>query len=250
MNRQKKIEVSDLSFRYDTRYVLKDISFTIYDKDIITITGPNGGGKSTLLKLILGILKPETGTILINGKNIKKIKDPVLGYVPQYTLFDPKFPITVFETVLSGKIRKKMFRYSAEDKKAASDILEEIGLSEVKYNTFSALSGGQRQKVLIARALAGDPEILLLDEPTTNIDITTEDYLSSLITKLNKDLTILLVTHDTAFATAFQSRIFCINKYFREHPTQKIKVGSDMIKMVRHDIDIGNSIRNEEQNHA
>lgn len=187
-------------------------------------------------------MKPEKGSIQVDGTDLKKLKSPVLGYVPQYTLFDPKFPITVFETVLSGRIRKGIFLYSDEDRKAASDILDNIGLSEVKNNTFSALSGGQRQRVMIARALAGEPEILLLDEPTTNIDSTTEDYLSSLITELNKDLTIVLVTHDTGFITDFNSRIFCVNKYFHEHPTEKVAIGGGTMKMVRHDIDIHSDI--------
>lgn len=236
--KEKKIEVRDLSFRYDSRYVLKDISFDIFDRDIITITGPNGGGKTTLLKLILGILRPESGIIRINGSAPGKLKTPIMGYVPQFTHFDPKFPITVYETVLSGRMKKGIFRYTDEDRRIAEKALDDIGLREVRNNTFSALSGGQRQRVLIARALAGDPEILLMDEPTTNVDATTGDYLSSLIQKLNEKLTILLVTHDTTFTTAFHSRVFCINRNFHEHPTQEISVGDDIFKMVRHDIDL------------
>jgi len=253
MMKDKKIEVKDLSFKYESTDVLKNVSFDVYDKDILTIIGPNGGGKSTLLKLLLGILKPDSGTILINGQNPKKLKKTVLGYVPQFTIFDPRFPISVFETVLSGRMREGMFRYSAEDKEIAEKILEEIGLYGVKKNTFAALSGGQRQRVLIARALAGDPEILLLDEPTTNIDATTEDYLANLIQKLNKELTILLVTHDTAFTAAFHSRILCVNKFVHEHPTQSVTVGDGTVKMIRHDIDLYNHrghSHSEETNHA
>ena len=247
----KKIEVKNLSFKYETTDVLKNVSFDVYDKDIVTIIGPNGGGKSTLLKLLLGILKPDSGTILINGQNPKKLKKPVLGYVPQFSIFDPRFPISVFDTVLSGRIRKGMFRYSAEDREIADKILEDIGLTGVKKNTFAALSGGQRQRVLIARALASGPEILMLDEPTTNIDATTEDYLANLLQKLNKDLTILLVTHDTAFTTAFQTRILCVNKFVHEHPTQIVTVGDDTVKMVRHDIDLYNhrGHNHAEENH-
>ncbi|MCQ2604721.1 MAG: ATP-binding cassette domain-containing protein [Spirochaetia bacterium] len=242
-----KLEVNDLSFRYDSRYVLQNISFKVYDKDIVTIIGPNGGGKSTLLKLLLGILKPESGEILINGQNLRKLKKPVLGYVPQYTLFDPKFPISVYETVLSGRLRNGIFKYSSQDREIAHSIIDDIGLSKVKYNTFAALSGGQRQRVLIARALAGNPEILFLDEPTTNIDSNTENYLSDLLQKLHHNLTILLVTHDTAFTTPFQNRVFCINHYFHEHPTQEIRVGMDTVRMVRHDIDING--HSEEDRH-
>ena len=249
----KKIEVKNLSFKYETTDVLKNVSFDVYDKDIVTIIGPNGGGKSTLLKLLLGILKPDSGTILINGQNPKKLKKPVLGYVPQFSIFDPRFPISVFDTVLSGRMREGMFRYSAEDREIADKILEDIGLTGVKKNTFAALSGGQRQRVLIARALASGPEILMLDEPTTNIDATTEDYLANLLQKLNKDLTILLVTHDTAFTTAFQTRILCVNKFVHEHPTQIVTVGDDTVKMVRHDIDLYNHkghSHTEENHHA
>lgn len=236
--KEKRIEVRNLSFRYDSGYTLEDISFDIYDKEIIIITGPNGGGKSTLLKLMLGLLKPESGTILINGMNPARLRTPVMGYVPQYTHFDPKFPITVFETVLSGRMKKGLFRYTDRDREIASKVLKDIGLEDVSSNPFSALSGGQRQRVLIARALAGEPEILLMDEPTNNLDATSGDYLSNLIQELNKKLTIIVVTHDTTFTTSFSSRVFCINRHFHEHPTQEISVGDDIFKMVRHDIDL------------
>ena len=247
--RQIKIQVKDLSFRYDSRDVLKNVSFEIYDKDIVTIIGPNGGGKSTLLKLLLGILKPDSGTVLIDGVPPKKLKKPVLGYVPQYSLFDPRFPISVFETVLSGRMKDNLFRYTEEDRETAERIINDIGLSKVRNNTFAALSGGQRQRVLIARALAGDPEILLLDEPTTNIDVTTEDYLAALMQKLNKELTILLVTHDTAFTTGFQTRVLCVNTFVHEHPTQLVTLGSDTVTMVRHDIDLYNHRGHRKEDH-
>ena len=247
--KEVKIQVKDLSFRYDSRDVLKNVSFEIYDKDIVTIIGPNGGGKSTLLKLLLGILKPDSGTILIDGVPPKKLKKPVLGYVPQYSLFDPRFPISVFETVLSGRMKDGLFRYTAEDRELADQILSDIGLAEVRNNTFAALSGGQRQRVLIARALASEPEILLLDEPTTNIDVTTEDYLSALMKKLNKELTILLVTHDTAFTTAFQSRVLCVNTFVHEHPTELVTLGDDTFNMIRHDIDLYNHRGHRKEDH-
>ena len=229
--------------------ILRNVDLTIPNGKFIVITGPNGGGKSTLLKLLLGILKPDSGTILIDGVPPKKLKKPVLGYVPQYSLFDPRFPISVFETVLSGRMKNGLFRYSAQDKEIADSIINDIGLTKVRNNTFAALSGGQRQRVLIARALASEPEILLLDEPTTNIDVTTEDYLAALMQKLNKELTILLVTHDTAFSTAFQTRVLCVNTFVHEHPTEVVALGDDTVTMVRHDIDLYNHRGHRKEDH-
>ena len=134
--KEVKIQVKNLSFRYDSRDVLKNVSFEIYDKDIVTIIGPNGGGKSTLLKLLLGILKPDSGTILIDGVPPKKLKKPVLGYVPQYSLFDPRFPISVFETVLSGRMKEGLFRYTAEDR----EIAEQIAIAQQENASVSTKS--------------------------------------------------------------------------------------------------------------
>jgi len=238
---EKLIEVKGLSFAYNNEPVITDAGFSIMRNDVITVLGPNGGGKTTLLKLLMGQLKPQKGRITISGG-----KAGVFGYVPQYSNLDSSYPITVFEVVLSGRIRNFGF-YSREDKAAAQQSLAAVGLFGLEGRSFFELSGGQRQRVLIARALAPDPEILLLDEPTANIDADAEKYLNSLLLKLSSDHTILLVTHDLGFVNDFTNRVLCVNRTVREHPLSELDdelitaaYGSRM-KVVRHDHDLSES---------
>ena len=241
MNTDKKLRINlnNVSFSYEEKPVLDNITFDVYDRDIITVVGPNGGGKTTLLKLILGLLKPDSGSIVINGKRP--------GYVPQFSHFDSKFPITVFDVVLSGRIESGWGFYSRHDKKEAEKAITDMRLEEVRNSSFSALSGGQRQRVLIARALAGDPEILLLDEPTANIDASVGSYLSEILLELNRVLTIMLVTHDMGFVHSLTGRVFCINRNFHEHPLECVDRDASLashqkgMKIVRHDITLENS---------
>mgnify|MGYP000933954958 CR=1 FL=1 len=216
------IEVRNLSFSHGETKVLHDISFSIQEKDLVTIVGPNGGGKTTLLLLLLGLLQPEKGSIRIKGKKPEAVQR-IMGYVPQYSLFDPHFPVTVFDVVLMGCMRKAFGFYSKNDYLAVEEVLSSLSLYDLRNRSFTALSGGQRQRVLIARALVSHPEILLLDEPTANVDARVGDHLNVLLQKLNKELTILLVTHDTAFVSKFTSRVFCINRSFAEHPSVQLE---------------------------
>jgi zinc transport system ATP-binding protein len=213
------IEVKELSFSYGTNHVLDGISFSVREREMVTVVGPNGGGKTTLLLLMLGLLHPDTGTILIKGKKPDQVQKSI-GYVPQYTHFDLDFPVNVFDVVLMGRLNKPFGFYSPADKKAARLALENVGLSELAQRPFSDLSGGQRQRVLIARALAGNPEMLFLDEPTANVDPVIGEHLFELLKKLNRQLTIILVTHDMGFVAKFTSRVFCINRTFAEHPVK------------------------------
>ncbi len=232
-----KIAFDNVSFSYTEYNVLKDISFRVYERDIITVVGPNGGGKTTLLKLILGLLKPDSGKITVSGKG-----NP--GYVPQYTLFDKRFPVTVLDVVLSGLITDRPGFYTPGDRESAENALSEMKLLEFMKRPFSALSGGQRQRVLIARALAGNPDILLLDEPTANVDATVGSYLSDYILNLERKFTIMLVTHDMGFVNSLVGRVFCINRNLHEHPLEKVDseaaYGPHMkgMQLVRHDISI------------
>jgi zinc transport system ATP-binding protein len=238
-----KIVIKNLSFAYNSSYILRDVNISIKANEIITIVGPNGGGKTTLLRLILGLLKPAGGTILINGNTPQKERRKI-GYVPQHTYFDRKFPITVFEVVLMSRIKAFGF-YTKNDKESALKALFEIGLTGLNNEPFFNLSGGQMQRVLIARALSAETEILLLDEPTANIDPVSGKHLNSLLIKLNKKLTILLVTHDVGFVTNITQRVFCVNRTVVEHPLEELKddtissAYSSGIKLVRHDHHIG-----------
>ena len=232
-----RIELENVAFGYEGKAVLENISFKVFDRDIITVVGPNGGGKTTLLKLILGLLKPDKGDIIVTGKRP--------GYVPQFSLFDSKFPITVFDVVLSGRLSEKWGFYTKKDRRAAEKAIEEMRLEDVAKSHFAELSGGQRQRALIARALAGNPEILLLDEPTANVDSSTGSYLSEILMELNRALTIMLVTHDMGFVNSLTGRVFCINQSFHEHPLEKVETGESFgphrkgLKLIRHDITLG-----------
>jgi zinc transport system ATP-binding protein len=219
--------------------VLSDISFTVRRNEVITIIGPNGGGKTTLLRLMMGLLEPDSGTIRFDGKTPSENLG-YIGYVPQYAHFDKLFPMTVFDVVLSGLIKPFGF-YSKKDKLVSETTLETVGLLSIKNNHISTLSGGQVQRMLIARALVSDKDILLLDEPTANIDPAAGKHLNTLIKKLSKKHTIILVTHDTGFVTNITDRVLCINKTIVEHPVDEIF--SEIIassyggqsKIVRHD---------------
>ncbi|MBN1500486.1 MAG: metal ABC transporter ATP-binding protein [Spirochaetes bacterium] len=243
-----KIVINDLSFSYGNNTVLKDINLTVKENQIITIVGPNGGGKTTLLRLIAGLLVPDKGKILING-NPPKSNFGNIGYVPQYSHFDNKYPITVFEVVLSGLIKPFGF-YSKTDKLKTEELIEYAGLESVKNKSFNSLSGGQSQRMLIARALVSDADILLLDEPTSNIDSSNEKNLGNLLMNIREKMTILIVTHDTGFVSSITDRVFCINKHMVEHP---IDLNLDEIisssygastKVVRHDRVISSSDNN------
>lgn len=240
MNDNYKIEIKNLNFGYKgNSEILENVNIRIKENQLITVVGPNGGGKTTLLKLIAGLLKPDSGQIIIDGKPNYKYSS--IGYVPQQNRFDNKFPITVYEVVLSGTI-KPFGHYTKQDRASADKSIEEVGLQEYKDKPFNDLSSGQQQRVLIARALATNAKILLLDEPTSNIDAEIGKNLNALLKKLRKTMTIILVTHDTGFVTDITDRVFCINKTVVEHPLDadfsKIisAAYSKESVMVRHDI--------------
>jgi zinc transport system ATP-binding protein len=237
----KAIEFKNVSFTYDTTPVLANVNFTINKGDFISILGPNGGGKTTLAKLMLGLYNPNAGSILIHGKPPVQNRG-IIGYVPQYSLFDPNFPVSVMDVVLMGRITNFSIRYSKEDKQQAENAMESVGIGELRTNPYSDLSGGQRQRVLIARALVTNPQILLLDEPTANVDAAIEYKLSAMLSKLQKTMTILLITHDLGFVSELVNKVVCVNKKVHIHPTTGIteehirELYNDNMRIVRHDI--------------
>ncbi len=235
------IEIQGISFRYDERQILEDVNLTIDPYDSVCIVGPNGGGKTTLIKLIIGLLTPNAGTITIFGKRPEDAHR-LIGYVPQFAQYDRQFPISVQEVVCMGRLGNSFTgRYSREDKQKTLDALGEVGLADLLDRSFSALSGGQRQRVLIARALASGGKILILDEPTANIDRESETQFFDLLRELNKRMTILMVTHEIGFASSFFSRIACVNREVIIHPTSELtgRLIRDMyggdLQMIRHD---------------
>jgi zinc transport system ATP-binding protein len=241
MIEQPDIEINNLAFSYDTVPVLEDVNLKVKHGEFATIVGPNGGGKTTLLRLLLGILKPVQGKIAVLGSTPEKARLRV-GYMPQHADLDPQFPVTVMDVVMLGRLGRRFGgRYSKEDRQLALKALAEVQLESMVRTAFSTLSGGQKQRALIARALCCNPEMLLLDEPTANIDPEVEENLLTILQELNQRMTILLVSHDMGFVSRVVKSVICVNRRVLIHPTSRVDgtlikdVYGDDYCMVRHD---------------
>ncbi|HMT92106.1 ABC transporter ATP-binding protein [uncultured Thiothrix sp.] len=219
----KVIELHNVSFSYGLVPVLQHIDFSVEQGEFLGIVGPNAGGKSTMLKLILGLIKPQTGTVTVLGKKPAQQRTQI-GYVPQYPGFARDFPITVEQAVLLGRLGagRQFGRYNAADYAAVQQALAELEAQDLAQRPISALSGGQLQRILLARALVSDPKILILDEPTANIDMRIESDIFDHLRELNKRLTILVVSHDIAFISDYVSRVACLNRTLVCHTTDAI----------------------------
>jgi len=235
------IEMQNVSFAYHSLPVLENVNLIVDHGEFVTIVGPNGGGKTTLLKLLLGLLHPDSGVIRVFGEKPQKSRLRT-GYVPQQVSLDTKFPVTVMDVVLLGRLGNRLGgRYSSEDRRIAARALEEARLSHLANRLFSEISGGQRQRALIARALCVDPVLILLDEPTANIDPEVERNLLEILQGLNQRMTILMVSHDIGFVSQVVERVVCVNRKVVIHPTTEINgtlikdiYGGDYC-MIRHD---------------
>ena len=213
------IEVENLTFSYRKGDVptLENVNFSVKCGESGCIIGPNGGGKSTLLKLMLGLLVPDSGSIKIFGTSPAAAARRI-GYMPQYHQLDAAFPATVLEVALMGRARRGLFgSYSAQDREKARAALSEMGCAGLEKRSFSTLSGGQRQRVLISRALASEPELLLLDEPTANIDPGAEEQFYSTLEILKERMTVLTVSHDLGFVSRETDHIICVNRKVSVH---------------------------------
>jgi len=228
------IKIKNLTFSYDKQIVLENINLDIEEKDFLAIIGPNGGGKSTLIKTILGINQIKKGSIDILGQeptiNLAKI-----GYVPQNTNINTNFPIKVIEVVMMGHIRDineeknsknflhKFFKigYNEFEKSCALSALKQVGMEEFAQKKIGSLSGGQRQRVMIARALCSHPSILILDEPTASIDVSWQKQIYDLLKELNKTITIIVVSHDISVILSYASKVAHINKIITYHDLSK-----------------------------
>jgi len=212
------IEIKNLSFSYDKQKILENINLNVEERDFLAIIGPNGGGKSTLLKLILGINPIKDGSIQTFGevpqKNLSQI-----GYVPQNTNVNTDFPIKVLEVVLMGHIGEKspLFGYGKEEKMCAMGALSQVGMEAFANKKIGELSGGQRQRVMIARALCAHPKILILDEPTASIDIDGQKLIYELLKELNSYITIIVVSHDISVIMKYANKVVHINKRLNSH---------------------------------
>ncbi len=222
------INIKDLSVYYDKTCAVDNVSFNVGDKEYLGIVGPNGSGKSTLLKAILGLVPINKGSIKIYGKDVG-IGRSLIGYVPQFSEVDKKFPITVGEVVLSGTLKKGVtlfHRYAQTDKDFVDELLDKVGLKELSQRQISELSGGEFQKMLIARALATKPRILLLDEPTASVDASSRSNIYELLAELNKNMTIILVTHDTMAISSQVHSLACMNQSLIYHGKPELSEGT------------------------
>jgi zinc transport system ATP-binding protein len=223
-NQNAIVEARGLSFSYDGKNLVLDrADFEILNGEFAAIIGPNGGGKTTLLKLILGLLEPGAGEIRVFGV-APRLARKRIGYMPQYSRFDPEFPVTVMDVVLMGRLghAPKVGPFRRIDKEVARSALGEVSCGGLSGRPFAELSSGQRQRVLIARALACNPDILLLDEPTSNLDPSVQDDVQDLLHTLNRRMTMIVVSHDVAFVSKYVSKVVCVNRTVALHPTSEI----------------------------
>lgn len=246
MSRNQVVRIENLNFSYDGVPVLENVNLKIEENDFVWVVGPNGGGKTTLVKLILGLLQPRSGLVEVFGRHPADVRSRI-GYMPQFAHLDPQFPINVIDVVLMGRLGngRKLGPFRKNDREIAESVLKEVGLLDLGRKSFSSLSGGQQRRVLIARALAAEPDLLVLDEPTANLDLLVEKGLYDLLRTLNSRLTIIMVSHDPAFVSDNVERVVCVKRTVSEHPTCELEgdfiselFGGEM-RLVRHDKHLG-----------
>lgn len=210
---KKLIKIKDLTVKYDDYTAIENVNFSIEENKFITIIGPNGGGKTTLIKAILGFIKPNKGEI-IKSSGLK------IGYVPQKNSFEQEFPISVSQVILSGDLKNKMqllHRYKAKSWDRLNDTLKHLDIIDLKDQQINELSGGQLQKVLLGRAIISNPNLLILDEPFSNIDTNSTNKYFQLLKKLSSDMAILMISHDIGIITSFTDDVVCMNKTAHYH---------------------------------
>ena len=225
------IETQNLNFSYDQQLVIEDVNLRIRSGDFMAMIGPNGGGKTTLLKLMLGLLNADSGSIRIFGKMPKDVSHRI-GYVPQDVHINQNFPISALDLVLMGKLKpgKGWFRYSKADRGAALQALEQVEMEKYRDYRIGQLSGGQKQRVFIARALVTDPDILFLDEPTASIDTKGQNEFYALLKELNHKITIIIVSHDLMVISRSVKSVACVNQRLHYHGHAELT--GEMIEMM------------------
>ena len=223
MSNKHILEIEHLWVKYDAVTVLEDINLSVYKHDFLGIIGPNGGGKTTLLRSILGLVKPEQGKVkFMGGKPC--LQQSRIGYVPQHSLFDQNFPVSVLDVVLMGRLasRKMLRNYRDEDINAARTALESVGMLKYQNRQIGQLSGGQQQRVFVARALVGDPLLLLLDEPMSSVDTTMQEEFYELLASLKRGMAIIIVSHDISAISIYVDKIACLNRRLFYHGDKEL----------------------------
>lgn len=232
------VEIQNVTFGYPPvptdDLVLRNVTLQVEPLDFLGVIGPNGGGKTTLLKLILGLLEPTTGTVKVFGHDPIKVRH-LIGYVPQYSQVDPSVPATVLDVVLMGRLNKSSWGplYRRRDVQIARESLAQTGTEDLAHRPIGSLSGGQRQRVMIARALAAEAKLLLLDEPTAGVDAHITRGLTDLLHHLNERLPIIIVSHDISFVSSHLKRVACLNRELTVH--QACDISQGIIAEMYHD---------------
>ena len=214
------IKIKDLHVSYGQTKALAGVNLTVFEKEFLGIIGPNGGGKTTLVKTVLGLLEQDKGSVEVR-------EGEVVGYVPQLTAFDREFPITVEEVILTGHLPKKInfFKsFTSHEKEHADRVMKRLGISNLSKRQIGQLSGGQMQRVLIARALMNHPTILVLDEPTAGVDEVAKQDIYTMLTELNGEMTIMMITHDTSILLDYLDRVIYINKRAHAHDGDDLRL--------------------------
>jgi zinc transport system ATP-binding protein len=220
---QPVIQLQNVWFAFNGRPVLRDVSFDVQAGEFLALIGPNGGGKTTLLKLMLGLLEPKRGEVLVFGKPPRQ-SSRSFGYVPQELAGSRGFPVSVMDAVLMGRMQpgRLRSRYKRRDREAVEGTLRRLHIWEYRNRRVGELSGGQRQRVFIARALVTEPDILFLDEPVANIDAQGQAELYTLLEELNRTVTIVMVTHEFMVVSSFVKSVACVNRSVHFHGASEI----------------------------
>lgn len=223
MENREIVSLNNIRVSYGDVNVLENVTLTVLDHDFLGIIGPNGGGKSTLLKVILGLIKPDAGEVTVFGTNPSRARQKI-GYVAQKFLFDLDFPASVLDVVMMGRYRQRgLFKkYTKIDKEASRQALEKVGMQAYEKRQIGKLSGGQQQRVFVARALVSEPELLLLDEPTASVDPTMQTEFYELLENLKNDLAIIMVSHDVGAISVYVDKIACLNSEMFYHGSSEI----------------------------
>lgn len=217
------VELKDITAGYGDEVILKKVNLSIKNDDFIGVIGPNGGGKTTLVKVILGLLKPLSGQVVVHHKENGKGNNAI-GYLPQINRTDQKFPITVLDVVLSGLAgsRNIFKRFSKQEVSNARELLSQMGIANLEKKNIGELSGGQMQRVFLCRAIISNPELLILDEPNTFVDNKFESDLYKTLKTLNEKMAIMIVSHDVGTITYYVKTIACVNRELHYHESNKI----------------------------
>jgi zinc transport system ATP-binding protein len=244
VNGAPAIAFTDVAFGFRSGVpVIREATFAVRSGALTCVIGPNGGGKTTLLLLILGLARPQSGTVRVLGQSPEEARTRV-GYMPQRVGFDDTFPASVTDTVLMGRLDRHAFgHYDRSDRAAAAAALAEMGVADLAGRSFASLSGGQRQRVLIARALVSQPELLLLDEPTAYVDPAFADQFYAIVERLRTKMTVLIVSHDLGVVSEHVDQVVCVHQTVRVHPVSGLtgdvinEIYGSRLNLVRHDHD-------------